>query len=219
MVAGFLCISRRKVFPCFFPLLGRDIPDELFHAVCAGLSHLLCHMPVNVQRKGRRCVPKVSLNRLDVISSAQGRHSITVPQIVKAGIRQANRACHALETMIHRMRREVVSDLIGKYKVPLFPSRSHCKAFQLLTDPVVLQQFRNRRRERNSASFSVFSSDQAIRSLPYMISSVPTSTRPSRSWWRNASVSCWGACRCCCCCCWRPPSWFCCCQDCWSCRG
>ena len=99
MVAGFLCISRRKVFPCFFPLLGRDIPDELFHAVCAGLSHLLCHMPVNVQRKGRRCVPKVSLNRLDVISSAQGRHSITVPQIVKAGIRAAKSVLMVLASL------------------------------------------------------------------------------------------------------------------------
>lgn len=180
MVAGFLCIFCRKVFPCFFPLLGRDIPDELFHAVCAGLFHFLCHVPVNVQRKGCRCVPKVSLNRLDVISGAQGRHSITVPQIVKAGIRQANRACHALEMMIHRMRREVVSDLIGKYKVPLFPSRSHCKAFQLLTDPVVLQQFRNRRRECNSASFSVFSSDQAIaaRLVRYILQLLIDQDRP-----------------------------------------
>ena len=42
--------------------------NESLHAVGALFLHLVCHVPVDVQREGRRGVSQVTLNRLHIVS-------------------------------------------------------------------------------------------------------------------------------------------------------
>ena len=56
------------VFPLVFPLQVRNILDVLFHAVSAGLFHLIGHMSIYVQRESRCSVSKISLYGFNVVT-------------------------------------------------------------------------------------------------------------------------------------------------------
>ena len=47
------------VFPYVFPLQIGNALNVLFHSVSAGLFHLLCDMPIHVQRKGSGVVAQI----------------------------------------------------------------------------------------------------------------------------------------------------------------
>ena len=80
----FSCVAGMS-FPYGFPLPVRNISNELLQAVGACFSHLFRHMAIDIQREGRRCVTKVPLNGLDVISGLKRRNRVAVSQIMKAG--------------------------------------------------------------------------------------------------------------------------------------
>ena len=56
--------------------------DEILHAVGTCDPHLVRTVPVEIQGEGRRRVTQILLNRLDVVSGAEGIDCVGVPQVV-----------------------------------------------------------------------------------------------------------------------------------------
>ena len=47
--------------------------------MCSSDLHLLCDVPIRIQRERRRIVPQIFLHRLDVIPRLDGHDRIVVP--------------------------------------------------------------------------------------------------------------------------------------------
>ena len=71
--------SFSVVFPYVFPLQIGNVSNVLFHPVSAGLFHLLCDVPIHVQREGGSVVSQVALYSLDIIPGPEGSNCKAVP--------------------------------------------------------------------------------------------------------------------------------------------
>ena len=60
--------------------------DEILHAVGTCDPHFVRTVPVEIQGEGRRRVTQILLNRLDVVSGAEGVDRVSVPQVVNANL-------------------------------------------------------------------------------------------------------------------------------------
>ena len=95
---AFLC--PKAGFSLVFSLMGStggNCADKTLHAVGTFALHLVSHMAVYVQRKGRCGVAQISLHRLDVISGADRGNGVGVTQVVETGVRTTRRfksGCH-----------------------------------------------------------------------------------------------------------------------------
>ena len=87
------CVSG--VFSCpktgfclIFSLIGStggNCTDKTLHAVGTFALHLVGHMAVYVQRKGRCGVAPITLHRLDIVAGADRGNGVGVTQIVEMG--------------------------------------------------------------------------------------------------------------------------------------
>ena len=69
----------------------------MLHAVGTFALHLVSHMAVYVQRKGRCGVAQITLHRLDVVPGADRGDCVGVAQVVETGIgttRRFKSGCH-----------------------------------------------------------------------------------------------------------------------------
>ena len=69
-------------FSLIFSLIGStggDCADKMLHAVGAFALHLVSHMAVYVQRKGRCGVTQITLHRLDIVAGADRGDCVGVP--------------------------------------------------------------------------------------------------------------------------------------------
>jgi hypothetical protein len=73
-----------------FPFTDRKCFYALFHPVGAGLLHLLCDVPIHIQRKAGGAVAQISLDGLDIIPSPEGSDCKAVPEIVQTCVRQTD---------------------------------------------------------------------------------------------------------------------------------
>ena len=67
---------------------GGNCTDKTLHAVGTFALHLVSHMAIHVQRKGRCGVTQITLHRLDVVSGADRGDCVGVTQVVETGISQ-----------------------------------------------------------------------------------------------------------------------------------
>ena len=87
-------------FSLIFSLIGStggNCTDKTLHAVSTFALHLVSHMAVYVQRKGRCGVAQVPLHRLDIVASADRGDCVGVTQVVETGIgttRRFKSGCH-----------------------------------------------------------------------------------------------------------------------------
>jgi len=72
---------------------------------------------VGVEGESRRVVAQVALHRFHIIPAVQGVDGISVPQIVKAQIGNAQGSGYALEFAIHRVRNEMPPERVCEYQV------------------------------------------------------------------------------------------------------
>ena len=78
-------------FSLIFSLIGStggNCTDKTLHAVGTFALHLVSHMAVYVQRKGRCGVTQITLHRLDIVASADRGNCIGVTQVMETGISQ-----------------------------------------------------------------------------------------------------------------------------------
>ena len=78
-------------FSLIFSLIGStggNCTDKTLHAVGTFALHLVSHMAVYVQRKGRCGVAQITLHGLDVVASADRGDCVGVTQVVETGISQ-----------------------------------------------------------------------------------------------------------------------------------
>lgn len=112
------CIVARfwttELEQCLFPC---HTLDKRFHAVGAGLLHLVGHMTVDIQRESDGGMTEVSLHRLDIVTGSERSYCIRVAQIMKAGVRPANGCRGTFECSVQRRLRQVLSLCICKDKV------------------------------------------------------------------------------------------------------
>lgn len=86
---AFLC--PKTGFSLIFSLIGStdgNCTDKTLHAVGTFALHLVSHMTIHVQRKGRCGVAQVPLHRLDVVPGADRGDCVGVTQVVETGISQ-----------------------------------------------------------------------------------------------------------------------------------
>ena len=87
-------------FILIFSLIGStggNCTDKTLHAVGTFALHLVGHMAVYVQRKGRCGVAQITLHCLDVVPGADRSDCVGVTQIVETGIgttRRFKSGCH-----------------------------------------------------------------------------------------------------------------------------
>lgn len=87
-------------FSLIFSLIGStggNCTDKTLHAVGTFALHLVGHMAVYVQRKGRCGVAQISLHRLDVVPGSNRGNGVGVTQVVETGIgttRRFKSGCH-----------------------------------------------------------------------------------------------------------------------------
>ena len=86
----------------------------MLHAVGAFALHLVSHMAVYVQRKGRCGVAQITLHCLDVVSGADCGNSVGVTQVVETGIGTTDGRNNALVLTVDRRLCQVRPELIGK---------------------------------------------------------------------------------------------------------
>lgn len=76
-------------FSLIFSLIGStggNCTDKTLHAIGTFALHLVGHMAVYVQRKGRCGVTQITLHCLDVVSRADRSDCVGVTQVVETGI-------------------------------------------------------------------------------------------------------------------------------------
>lgn len=87
-------------FSLIFSLIGStggNCADKTLHAVGTFALHLVSHMAVYVQRKGRCGVTQITLHRLDIVASADLGDCVGVTQVVETGVgttRRFKSGCH-----------------------------------------------------------------------------------------------------------------------------
>lgn len=87
-------------FSLIFSLIGStggNCADKTLHAVGTFALHLVSHMAVYVQRKGRCGVTQITLHRLDIVASADRGDCVGVTQVVETGVgttRRFKSGCH-----------------------------------------------------------------------------------------------------------------------------
>lgn len=87
-------------FSLIFSLIGStggNCADKTLHAVGTFALHLVGHMTIHVQRKGRCGVAQISLHRLDVVPGSNRGNGVGVTQVVETGIgttRRFKSGCH-----------------------------------------------------------------------------------------------------------------------------
>ncbi len=87
-------------FSLIFSLMGStggNCADKTLHAVGTFALHLVSHMAVCVQRKGRCGVTQIALHRLDVVPGADRGNGVGVTRVVETGIgttRRFKSGCH-----------------------------------------------------------------------------------------------------------------------------
>ena len=68
-----LVAGQEKILdPSNYPLQVRNTFYEVLHSGGAGLSHFLCDVPINVQRKGSGVVSEIALHRLNIVPGPEG---------------------------------------------------------------------------------------------------------------------------------------------------
>ena len=95
------CVSGAFSCPkAGFSLIGStdgNCTDKTLHAVGTFALHLVSHMAVYVQRKGRCGVTQITLHRLDIVASADRGDCVGVTQVVETGVgttRRFKSGCH-----------------------------------------------------------------------------------------------------------------------------
>ena len=88
--------------------------DESLHPLRAFLLHLVGHMTVDVERKGRGVVPEVFLHRLDVVAGFERGDRVAVSEVVKVCLGEAGLGHKAFEVEIHRLGAKVSARGRGK---------------------------------------------------------------------------------------------------------
>lgn len=74
-----LVAGQEKILdPSNYPLQVRNTFYEVLHSGGAGLSHFLCDVPINVQRKGSGVVSEIALHRLNIVPGPEGGDGIAV---------------------------------------------------------------------------------------------------------------------------------------------
>ena len=76
---------------------GGNCADKTLHAVGTFALHLVSHMAVYVQRKGRCGVTQISLHGLDIVAGADRGDCVGVTQVVETGVGTTRRfkfGCH-----------------------------------------------------------------------------------------------------------------------------
>ena len=116
--------SVSGVFPCpktgfslIFSLIGSiggNCANKTLHAVGTFTLHLVSHMTIYVQHKGRCGVAQVPLHRLDVVSGADRGNCVGVTQVVETGIGTTDGRNNALVLTIDGRLCQVCPELVGK---------------------------------------------------------------------------------------------------------
>ena len=96
------------------PLSFRDALDKFLHPGGALLLHLVSYMTVDIQSEGCRGMSEIALDCLDIITGPQGRHGIGMPQIMKAGVRSADRGHSLFEGPVDSWLRQMLPTRIGE---------------------------------------------------------------------------------------------------------
>ena len=150
------------IFPFIFPFRLRDLADEGIHPVCTVLLHLRRHMAVDI--RGERCgvVPQVTLYGLDIVSSPQGSHRVTVSQIMKPCSRHANVAGNPLEVVVDCTGRQMFPYRIAEHIALIMPQFSHQPPHLLLLRFLLAKQINHEMADFQGTAFSVLGGDQAV---------------------------------------------------------
>ena len=107
-------------FSLIFSLIGStggNCTDKTLHAVGAFALHLVGHMAVYVQRKGRCGVAQISLHCLDVVPGADCGDCVGMAQVVETGIGTTDGRDDTLVFAVDCRLRQVRPELVGKDEV------------------------------------------------------------------------------------------------------
>ena len=119
---------------------GGNCADKTLHAVGAFALHLVSHMAVYVQRKGRCGVTQISLHCLDVVAGADRGDSVGVTQVVETGIGTTNGRNNALVLAVDCRLRQVCTELVGKDQtLRILPVTAQQKLLLHLPSALLLQ--------------------------------------------------------------------------------
>ena len=91
--------------------------DKTLHAVGTFALHLVSHMAVYVQRKGRCGVTQITLHCLDVVPGADCGDCVGVTQVVETGVGTTDGRNDTLVLAVDCWLRQVCPELVGKDEV------------------------------------------------------------------------------------------------------
>ena len=92
-------------------------------------------MPVHVKGKSNGCMSKVFRYGLRVISSTQRSYCISMPEVMKANIRQAKLFHNALKVHVYRIPCYMVAKVVSKHITAIHPSTTGKQLFLCLLSP------------------------------------------------------------------------------------
>ena len=137
--------------------------DEILHAVGTCDPHFVRTVPVEIQGEGRRRVTQILLNRLDVVSGAEGVDRVSVPQVVNADAGHVQRADDLLEAVVQRAEGCVAPQLVGEYQVVLvIPCASRFLGPLVLQRLLFPEQIHHIGRGHDQAALSVLCRVEAV---------------------------------------------------------
>ena len=120
-------------FSLIFSLIGstgENCTDKTLHAVGTFTLHLVSHMAIHVQRKGRCGVTQITLHRLDIVASADRGDCVGVTQVVETGIGTTDGRDDTLVLAVDCWLCQVCTKLVGKDQtlriLPVTANRSFC---------------------------------------------------------------------------------------------
>ena len=126
------------------------------------MTHFIRYMTVNIQRKCRRRVTKITLQGFDIVSGSQGGNGIGMTQIEKPGVWTADGDGGALEMAVNDMLTVRMPGRIGEYESRIFPRRADLLCLSFLLGLVTAQQLHDKGRRFKNPAFVVFGTDQLI---------------------------------------------------------
>ena len=150
------------VFPYVFPLQIGNALNVLFHSVSAGLFHLLCDMPIHVQRKGSGVVAQIALDSLDIIPSPEGSNCKAVSEIVQTCVRHTDRGHNLLVVVVKGAGGKVVAPCVREYIPAVMPEGTSFQPVPGLLGLVLLQQLYHESGGGDGAALVVFGGSKDI---------------------------------------------------------
>ena len=164
MVTGFFFVVRRDVFPCVFPYkpflrrsAGPQLVQKAVDFLCPLPAHLFGHMAVGIQGKCRGIMAQVFLHCLDITAGLQGQHSVGMPQIMKAKVRNTHGRKNPLEIPVNYIVLEVFPQLIGKYKsIWIAPCFTQGQLHFVLQSPLTPERLNRPVRQHDASGLVAF---------------------------------------------------------------